>query len=75
MKQYVTINKRSKKAQKEYYSKQRHTWGEMNPVTRTVPSGKAYNRKKDKQERRRIGFESGSGFDADFILVAIVRIS
>ena len=40
MKQYVTIDKRSKKAQKEYYSKQRWTWGELNPVTRGVPSGK-----------------------------------
>ena len=57
MKQYVTIDKRSKKAQKEYYSKRRRTWGELNPVTRTVPSGKAYNRNKDKQERRRNGIE------------------
>lgn len=33
MKKYVTIDKRSKKAQKEYYSKLRGTWGELNPVT------------------------------------------
>jgi len=59
MKQYVTVDKRSKKAWKEYYSKQRRTWGELNPVTRSVPSGKVYNRKKDK---RRIGFESRKGF-------------
>lgn len=63
MKQYVTIDKRSKKAQKEFYSKQRHTWGELNPVTRSVPSGKVYNRKK---EKRRIGVESRDGLDADF---------
>lgn len=37
MKQYVTIDKRSKKAQKEYYSKQRHIWGELNSGTRSVP--------------------------------------
>lgn len=49
MKQYVTINKRSKKAQKEYHAKQRRTWGELNPVTRSVPSGKVYNRKKEKR--------------------------
>jgi len=49
MKQYVSIDKRSKKAQKEYYAKQRLTWGVLNPVTRSVPSGKIYNRKKDKQ--------------------------
>ena len=40
MKPYVTIDKRSKKARKEYYSKLRGTWGELNPVTRSVPSGK-----------------------------------
>ena len=45
MKQYVTLDKRSKKAQREYYAKQRTTWGELNPVTRSVPSGKVYNSK------------------------------
>ncbi len=69
MKQYVTIDKRSKKAQKEYYSKQRRTWGELNPVTRSVPSGKTYNRNKDKRERRRIDREFSNGFDADFFYV------
>lgn len=63
MKQYITLDKRSKKAQREYYAKQRTTWGELNPVTRSVPSGKAYNRKKEKQ---RIGVEFRNGFDADF---------
>ena len=63
MKQYVSLDKRSKKAQKEYHAKQRRTWGELNPVTRSVPSGKVYNRKKEKQ---RIGVESRNGFDADF---------
>lgn len=50
MKKYVSMDKRSKKATKEYYSGLRQTWGGLNPVTRTVPNGKAYNRKKDKQE-------------------------
>ena len=63
MKKYVTVDKRSKKAQKEYYSKQRQTWGELNPVTRSVPSGKMYNRKKDKE---RIGIEFRDEFNADF---------
>lgn len=57
MKQYVTIDKRSKKAQKEYYTKMRGTWGELNSVTRSVPSGKTYNRNKDKQKSRKIGRE------------------
>ena len=35
----------------------------MNPVTKSVPSGKVYNRKK---EKRRIGVEPRNGFDADF---------
>ena len=69
MKPYVTIDKRSKKARKEYYSKLRGTWGELNPVTRSVPSGKTYNRKKDKQKNRRIGREFSDGFDVDFIFI------
>ena len=67
MQKFVSLGKRSKKAQKEYYSKQRLTWGVLNPVTRSVPSGKTYNREKDKQERRRIGREFREEFDADFL--------
>ena len=62
MKKYVSLDKRSKKAQREYYSERRHTWGELNPVTRSVPSGKTYNRKKDK---KRIGRELSNEFQAD----------
>ena len=69
MKKYVSLDKRSKKAQKEYYSKQRLTWGVLNPATRSVPSGKPYNREKDKQERRRIGKEFSGGFEADFFVL------
>ena len=61
MSKYVSLDKRSKKAQKEYHSKQRRTWGELNPVTRSVPSGKAYNRKKEKE---RISKEFKDGFGA-----------
>lgn len=49
MKRYVPVDKRSKKAQKEFYAGYRKTWGELNPVTRVVPSGKVYNRKKEKR--------------------------
>ena len=55
MKKYVSLDKRSKKAQREYYSERRRTWGELNPVTRSVPSGKTYNRKKDKKRLLRAG--------------------
>ena len=71
MQKFVSLGKRSKKAQKEYYSKQRLTWGVLNPVTRSVPSGKTYNREKDKQERRRIGREFREEFDADLFILII----
>ena len=61
MKKYVPLDKRSKKEQREYHSGRRRTWGEFNPVTRSVPSGKKYNRKKEKQ---RTGREIRNGFDA-----------
>lgn len=57
MKQYVSVDKRSKKAQKEYYSKMRRDWGGLNPATRTAPNGKAYDRNKDKRERRKTSRE------------------
>ena len=53
MNKYVSLDKRSKKAQREYHAKQRRTWGELNPVTRSVPSGKTYNRKKEKRRPAR----------------------
>ena len=65
MKKVILLNKQSKKARKEYYARQRCTWGELNPVTRSVPSGKTYNRNKIKQEIRRTGWKSESGFGAD----------
>ena len=68
MKTYVSLDKRSKKAQKEYYSKRRRTWGDVNPVTRSVPSGKEYNRQKDKQRMRKFGRDFSDGFGADFFL-------
>lgn len=68
MSKYVSLDKRSKKAQKEYYSIQRRTWGEINLVTRSVPSGKAYNRKKEKE---RISKEFRDGFGADSFLLVV----
>lgn len=53
MEKFIPINKKSKKAQKEYYAKKRNTWGKLNPMTRTMPNGKGYNREKLKQEDRR----------------------
>ena len=47
--QMVPLNKRSKKAQKEYHAKQRGSWYGISPVTRTVPSGKIYDRNRVKR--------------------------
>lgn len=48
----VPLKKQSKRAQKEYHSKQRGSWYGISPVTRSVPSGKAYDRKRIKREDR-----------------------
>ena len=66
MSKYVSLDKRSKKQQKEYHSKQRRTWGDLNPVTRSVPSGKVYNRKKEKE---RVSKEFRDGFGADSLFI------
>jgi len=46
---FIPLEKQSKRKRKEYYSSRRKGWGELNPVTRTVPSAKVYNRKKSGQ--------------------------
>ena len=46
---YIPLEKRSKREQREYHAKQRRTWGDLNPVTRSTPNLKAYNRKKSRQ--------------------------
>ena len=46
---YVPLDKQTKRKQKEYHNARRKNWGNVNPVTRTVPNLKAYNRKKSKQ--------------------------
>ena len=49
MAQLVPLNKRSKKAQREYLAKLRGSWYRVNPITRTVPSGKVYDRNRVKR--------------------------
>ena len=65
MDKYIPLNKRSKKAQKEYHKQQRGTW-EINPVTRSVPNGKGYDRNKIKQQDRKGGRLSGFLFSSIF---------
>ena len=47
------LDKQSKKKQKEFYDKQRGSWYGINPVSRIVPNGKAYDRNKAKKEALR----------------------
>jgi hypothetical protein len=46
---FVPLEKQSKRQQKEYHASRRKDWGELNPVTRVVPSAKIYKRKKSGQ--------------------------
>lgn len=59
MKKMVPLGKMSKKKQREYHAKQRGSWYGLNPVTRIVPSGKAYARSRTRKEtrERRMEFE------------------
>ena len=66
MKKYISLDKRSKKAQKEYYAGFRRTWDGVNPETRIMPNGKAYNRKKDKEKLRKSDCLSENGFAVAF---------
>lgn len=42
----IALCKQSKKAQRAYYRQQRGSWNGVKPVTRVMPNGKAYNRKR-----------------------------
>ena len=53
MTQLVPLDKRSKKAQREYHAKQRGSWHGVNPITRTEQSRKTYDRARVKQADRR----------------------
>lgn len=53
MVQMVSIQKRSKKQQRAFYGAKRGSWNGVNPVSRCVPSGKAYNRAKKKRHTER----------------------
>ena len=55
MDKYIPLSKKSKKEQRKFHALQRNTWNGLNPVTRTVPNGRAYDRKKLKQKDVRNG--------------------
>lgn len=51
--QSIPLKKQNKKAQQEFYSQQRGSWGGVNPVTRIKQSDKAYDRNRVKRETHR----------------------
>lgn len=62
MKQMVPLKKQSKRAQKEYHARQRGSWNGLNPVTRVVPNGKAYDRNREKQRGYRESVSGGTWY-------------
>lgn len=52
MTKLIPLNKQSKRAQKAYHNKQRGSWNGVNPVTRTIPNGRVYDRNRMKRENR-----------------------
>lgn len=46
MEKFIPYEKLSKKKQRELDLKKRGSWGGLNPVTRTTPNPRAYNRRK-----------------------------
>ena len=49
---YIPMAKRSKRAQKEHFDKQRGSWNGVAPVTRVMPNKRAYERNRAKQADR-----------------------
>lgn len=52
MKKMIPYQKLSKKQQREINNAKRVTWGNLNPITRTAPSSRAYNRRKSQEWKR-----------------------
>lgn len=62
MKEFIPRKKLSKKARREYDSRNRLSWGNVNPVTRKTENKKAYNRKESQK-----GYDS---YSETFVLAA-----
>ena len=56
---YVPLEKQSKRARKAHFEKLRGSWGEVVPITRTIPNKKAYDRKRAKQADRNLRAAEG----------------
>ncbi len=54
MKKYIPHEKLSKKEKRKLDTAKRTTWGNLNPITRSPQSSKAYNRKKAQSWKKEI---------------------
>ena len=68
MDRFIPLNKKSKKEQKKFHSMQRKDWNGLNPMTRTVPNGKGYDRNKVKDGYRKNSREFRADEPAVFYL-------
>ena len=48
-KRMIPLAKQSKARQREYHAARRGSWNGVNPVSRIVPSGRAYDRNRIRQ--------------------------
>ncbi len=48
MNRFLPLEKRSKRAQRQAYAARRGSWNGVNPVSKVIPSGKAYRRCKNR---------------------------
>ncbi len=53
MKPMIPLRKQTKRRQKEVHSRKRASWGDVLPVTRVMPDGRAYRRRDAKQAERK----------------------
>lgn len=51
------LKKQSKNKQREYYAAKRGSWNGVSPVTRIVPSGRAYDRNRMKHGNHKASWE------------------
>lgn len=54
MKKMIPYEKRSKKQQRALNNAKRGTWGPLNPLTRTPPNSRAYNRKRTQDWKKEL---------------------
>ena len=46
----IPLSKQSKKNRRAFHAAKRGSWNGVQPVTRTIPNGKAYDRKRLKRQ-------------------------